>query len=118
VDGLSLLREAQAAGLSVVADGAQLRVRGPRSAGELARRLLAHKAAVLAALRPAPPPPGAVTWEQEHELEVEALRAKAAGCPDPWWAGVLLALAAEPETTLAEHMAWGERLLMACTERT
>ena len=50
MDGLTLLREARAAGLTVAADGARLCIRGPRQAEAVARRLLAHKAAVLAAL--------------------------------------------------------------------
>ena len=50
MDGLALLREARAAGLSVVIEGDRLRVRGPKSAGDVAARLLAAKPAVLAAL--------------------------------------------------------------------
>ena len=50
MDGLALLREARGAGLSVAAEGDRLRVRGPKSAGDVAARLLADKAAVLAAL--------------------------------------------------------------------
>jgi len=51
--GLTLLAEARAAGLDVEAgaDG-RLIVRGPRSAEAIARRLLAHKADVMALLRP------------------------------------------------------------------
>ncbi len=51
MDGLILLQEASAAGLTVLADGDRLVIRGPRSADAIARRLLAHKAAVIAALR-------------------------------------------------------------------
>jgi hypothetical protein len=50
MDGLSLLVEARAAGLIVLADGGRLVIRGPKSADAVARRLLAHKAVVLAAL--------------------------------------------------------------------
>jgi len=50
MDGLTLLTEAWAAGLSVHADGARLVIRGPKSADAVARRLLAHKAVVLPAL--------------------------------------------------------------------
>lgn len=46
----ALLREARAAGLTVHADGPRLTVRGPKTQEPLARELLAHKAAVLAAL--------------------------------------------------------------------
>jgi hypothetical protein len=50
MDGLMLLHEARAAGLKVKAEGDRLRIQGPRRAEALARRLLDHKAAVLAAL--------------------------------------------------------------------
>jgi len=50
--GLTLLDEARAAGLTVLADGDRLVVRGPRAAEAVARRLLEHKTAVLAALAP------------------------------------------------------------------
>ncbi len=50
MDGLTLLQEASAAGLMVLADGDRLVIRGPRSADAVARRLLAHKAVILAAL--------------------------------------------------------------------
>lgn len=50
MDSLTLLTEAQAAGLTVLADGERLVVRGPRSAEAVARMLLAHKHAVLTAL--------------------------------------------------------------------
>jgi hypothetical protein len=50
VDGLNLLLEAGAAGLTVMADGDRLVIRGPKSADTVARRLLARKAVVLAAL--------------------------------------------------------------------
>ncbi len=51
MDGLRLLREAQAAGLTVRADGERLIVRGPRRAEPVALRLLANKVAILSALR-------------------------------------------------------------------
>ncbi len=54
MDGVGLLERARAAGLTVVADGDTLTVRGPKSAGPIARELLGHKSAVLAALMPAP----------------------------------------------------------------
>src|SRR5437879_5379609 len=50
MDGLTMLDEARAAGLSVEADGDRLRIRGPRSAEPVALRLIAGKAAVLRAL--------------------------------------------------------------------
>ena len=50
MDGLTLLSEAGAAGLTILAAGDRLIIRGPKSADVVARRLLAHKAMVLAAL--------------------------------------------------------------------
>lgn len=50
MDGVTLLMEAEAAGLTVLADGDRLRVRGPRCAEHVAKQLLAHKPAVLCAL--------------------------------------------------------------------
>jgi hypothetical protein len=50
MDGLTLLEEARGAGLRVAAEGNRLVIRGPKTAEPLARRLLAHKAEVLAAL--------------------------------------------------------------------
>ena len=54
MDGMTLLAEAQEAGLTVLADGDRLVVRGPKSAEKLARRLLQNKAQVMAALNDAP----------------------------------------------------------------
>jgi hypothetical protein len=50
MDGLTLLAEAEAAGLVVCADGDRLVIRGPKSADAVAQRLLAHKAVVLAGI--------------------------------------------------------------------
>jgi hypothetical protein len=50
MDGLTLLEEARGAGLRVAAEGDRLVIRGPKTAEPVARRLLAHKAEVLAAL--------------------------------------------------------------------
>ena len=51
MDGLTLLREAEEAGLSVSLHGEQLVVRGPRRAEAVARRLLAHKSEIVYAIR-------------------------------------------------------------------
>jgi hypothetical protein len=56
MDGLTLLAEARAAGLTVTADRNQLVIRGPRRAEDTARRLLANKSLVLNALAAAVPP--------------------------------------------------------------
>ena len=50
MDGLTLLQQARAAGLTVAVDGDRLRIRGPRRAEPMARRLLEQKPLVLAAL--------------------------------------------------------------------
>ena len=49
---VSLLQEAEAAGLTVRVDGDRLVVRGPKSAGAIAERLLDHKTEVLKVLSP------------------------------------------------------------------
>ena len=80
MDGLILLIEARAAGLIVLADGDRLVIRGPKSADAVARRLLAHKAMVLAALTFAdwvlrPDCHGRMGWEAPDLPEA-----------DRWWA--------------------------------
>jgi hypothetical protein len=50
MDGLMLLSEAKAAGLTIMAEGNRLVIRGPKSADAVAQRLLAHKAEILTAL--------------------------------------------------------------------
>ena len=50
MDGLNLLQEAKFAGLTVTAEGDLLRIRGPRHAEPVAKRLLAYKPVVMAAL--------------------------------------------------------------------
>jgi hypothetical protein len=50
VDGVTLLRQARAAGLSVRADGDRLAVEGPRRLEPVARALLDAKPGILAAL--------------------------------------------------------------------
>jgi len=50
VDGLALLAEAHAVGLTVTTEGDRLVIRGPRAASAIADRLVAAKPAVLAAL--------------------------------------------------------------------
>lgn len=52
MDGLTLLRRAQEAGLAIHADGDKLVIRGPKRAEPVARLLLDHKPDVLAALAP------------------------------------------------------------------
>jgi len=50
MDGLALLDEARAVGLTVTADGDRLVIRGPRTAAAIADRLVGAKPAVIAAL--------------------------------------------------------------------
>ena len=52
MDGLTLLRRAQEAGLAVQAEGDKLLIRGPKRAESVARLLIEYKPAVLAALSP------------------------------------------------------------------
>ena len=72
MDGLELLSQARAAGLTIRVEGAKLVVRGPRSAATLAQELLEHKAEILALLdRPVgdgQPPPLDRPPETEQEL--------------------------------------------------
>lgn len=87
MDGLTLLAEAETAGLTVAVDGDRLVIRGPKRLESLAKRLIAHKSAVFSALtaragsgpatagaRPDVPPGWtATTWAAE-------LRRKAQRC--------------------------------------
>jgi hypothetical protein len=76
MDGLTLLDEARAAGLTVTADRGRLVIRGPRRAEPTARRLIAHKGLVLQALtadRPAIgpddlPPDWRFVWEERAAI--------------------------------------------------
>ena len=57
MDGIALIVEAAAAGLSIRLDGDRVVIRGPKSADAVARRLLANKPAVVAVLRKQSPHP-------------------------------------------------------------
>jgi hypothetical protein len=83
MEGLTLLREARAAGLSLARDGDELVIRGPRRAEPVARMLLSRKPEVIRALS------DATGWPARHH---EAL--------DHW-----RALRPQHE---AEWLAWGE----------
>ena len=50
MDGITLLAQAHAAGLDVTVNGDKLEITGPKSAGDIAQRLIANKATVLMAL--------------------------------------------------------------------
>jgi hypothetical protein len=58
MDGMTLLRRARDAGLAVLAEGDKLVIRGPRRAEPVARLLIEHKPAVMAALAPPFPKEG------------------------------------------------------------
>ena len=60
--GVALLAEANAAGLTVRADGDRLVIRGPRRCGALAQSLLDHKPDVMAALAEWGDAAAAVAW--------------------------------------------------------
>jgi hypothetical protein len=60
MEGLTLLREARAAGLSVARDGDELVIRGPRRAEPVARLLLSRKVEVIRALA------NATGWPARH----------------------------------------------------
>ena len=76
MDGLTLLSEGRAAGLTVIADGDRLVIRGPKSADAVARRLLAHKAVILALL--------AAGNGNTNPLNPERIESCVDGGPCPW----------------------------------
>ena len=57
MDGLSLLIKARSAGLTIEAQGDRLVIRGPKTAGAIAKELIENKAVVMAALTAASLPP-------------------------------------------------------------
>src|SRR5262245_42120474 len=83
MEGLTLLREARAAGLSLARDGDELVIRGPKRAEPVALKLIARKPEVIRALS------NASGWPARHR---EALA---------YW------LALHPENE-AGRLAWGE----------
>ncbi len=81
MDALTLLAEARKAGLAVLVEGDRLRVRGPRRAEAIAKKLLALKPAVVQALAaqgtpavsPSPgpralPPDWFVLWDERAAI--------------------------------------------------
>jgi hypothetical protein len=83
MEGLTLLREARAVGLSLARDGDELVIRGPRRAEPVARMLLARKPEVIRALS------DATGWPARHREALTHWRA----------------LHSEHQT---EWLAWGE----------
>ncbi len=89
MDGLTLLQQARAAGLTVRAEGGRLCIQGTLRAEALARQLLDHKTAVLAAL-PASPEKSApaFAWDQaEAERLLAELREGLAQLERTWTGG-------------------------------
>jgi hypothetical protein len=74
MDGMTLLREARSAGLSVWADGDRLVIRGPRRAEPVVRVLIAHKPEVMTALSLPPHTEAAWNIGQWSQLYREKLQ--------------------------------------------
>jgi hypothetical protein len=107
MDGLALIREAEAAGLNVRVDGDKLVIRGPRLAESIARRLIAHKPKVLAALRrPRTPavPVGTIADEATDWRELFNERA------------AMRQFKAGYGRRMAERLAWGECVEAWCEQ--
>lgn len=84
MDGLKLICEAKAAGLRLRVDGDRLVIRGPRSAGPIAERVLANKDEVLAAMRGTAPTNAEPIMPQTSTLGDDgAWLAVLAGDPEP-----------------------------------
>ncbi|MBI4236306.1 MAG: hypothetical protein HY688_03005 [Chloroflexi bacterium] len=75
MEAVTLLRQAEAAGLTVIADGSQLVVRGPKNATPIVEQLGQHKAALLTYLRKRERP-SPVPWvlEEWRRLSIPAWR--------------------------------------------
>ena len=80
MDGMTLLREARSAGLSVWAEGDRLVIRGPRRAEPVVRVLIAHKPDVMTALSP----PAHTGGCMERRAMVPALPRKVARLARLW----------------------------------
>lgn len=68
MDGLTLVAEAERAGLSVSANGNALVVRGPRRAEPLARRLIANKLLLLPLVSGPLPPEWHLLWDERAAI--------------------------------------------------
>lgn len=100
MDRMTLLGEAYAAGLTVIANGDKLVVRGPRRAEPIARKLLAHKSEVMAVLASALSP--AITTEAANWIEMFSERA------------ALRQFQAGYRRDVAEHLAFAECIEAWC----
>ncbi len=105
---VSLLQEAEAAGLAVRVDGDRLVVRGPKSAGAIAERLLDHKAEVLKVL--------SAKWDAEMLTLIrwflgthpptepfELSKAVVVAQPKLWWVAIRRDIAAGPNGPRARY---------------
>jgi hypothetical protein len=72
MDGLSLLRQAEEAGLAVALDGGRLVIRGPKRAEPVARLLIEHKSDVLAVLVRTDRMPMPAMIERQNAAEAQA----------------------------------------------
>ena len=87
MDGLTLLREAESAGLQVHAEGDKLVVEGPKSAEPIALRLIEHKADVLPLVQPKTAP-AFLNFPHETVLR-EAPYTRSDGIPTEWAQGAI-----------------------------
>ncbi len=107
---VTLLQEAEAAGLTVRVDGDRLVVRGPKSAADIAERLLDRKAEVIEAL--------AAEWDAEMltlirwflgthppSAPFELSRGVTVLKPALWWTSLRRDLAAGPRGPRARYVA-------------
>jgi hypothetical protein len=118
MDAVALVEEARTAGLVVTVAGGRLVVRGPRRAADLAKRLLANKTEVLAALQavPAAGVSDEVTTRRAaptpREWEVLGwLRELSAGVDEAAWVTASAAAALVGPRDGWEPRAWRDRLL-------
>ena len=121
MDGLSLLMQARAAGLTLAAEGQNLVIRGPKRAEPVVRLLAAHKAAVVAALAAAGEP--GVQSAAAAPIAVEIAPDLADMAPAYWRdlyeerCAIRQFEAGYPKA-IAERLAWGETIPAATARAT
>ena len=110
MDGLSLLRQAEEAGLAVALDGGRLVIRGSKRAEPVARLLIEHKPDVLAVLARADRMPVPSKFGRQDAAEAQAWRDRYAARIVHWFRG------GHPWQE-AEGLAFGELILTWHRER-
>jgi hypothetical protein len=110
MDGLSLLRQAEEAGLAVALDGGRLVIRGPKRAEPVARLLIEHKPDVLAVLVRADRMPNPAKIKRQNAAEAQAWHDRYAARIVHWFRG------GDPWQE-AERLAFGELILAWHRER-